>query len=87
MERISSSSSHLLGIMQKIEKAMVEHGAQSEEADEMRKLAEKFAEDQPPPVSYRQAYVSACIRAFSAQRNRRRRQPVDVRQRLAKCRC
>ena len=58
------SPSRLLGIMQKIEKAMVEHGTQSEEANEMRKLADKFAEDQSPPVSYRQAHISACLRAF-----------------------
>ena len=30
----------------------------------MRKQAEKLAENQPPPVSYRHAYVSACLRAF-----------------------
>ena len=58
------SSSRLLGVMQKIEKAMIEHGSQSGETNEMRKLADKFAEEQPPPVSYRQAYISACLRAF-----------------------
>ena len=58
------SSSRLLGIMQTIEKSMVEHGTQSEQAEDARRLADKFAEDQPPPVSYRQAYISACIRAF-----------------------
>jgi len=58
------SSSRLLGIMQKIEKAMVEHGTQSEQAEEARRLLDKFAEDQPSPVSYRQAFISACIRAF-----------------------
>ena len=58
------SSSHLLGIMEKIEKAMVDHGVDSEQAEEARKLADKFAEEQPPPVSYKQAHISACIRAF-----------------------
>jgi hypothetical protein len=58
------SSSRLLGIMQKIEKVMVEHGTQSEQVEEARRLADKFAEGSPPPVSYRQALISACIRAF-----------------------
>ncbi len=58
------SSSRLLGIMEKIEKVMVEHGVDSEQAEEARKLANKFAEEQPPPVSYKQAYISACLRAF-----------------------
>ena len=57
-------SSRLLGVMQKIEKAMIKHGAQSEETNEMRKLAEKFANEQPLSVNYRQAYISACLRAF-----------------------
>lgn len=58
------SSSRLLGIMQKIQKEIVEHGVDSEQAEEARKLADKSAEEQPLPVSYRQAYISACIRAF-----------------------
>jgi hypothetical protein len=58
------SSSRLLGIVQKIQKAMVEHGADSQQAEEARKLVGKSTEDQSPAVSYRQAYISACLRAF-----------------------
>lgn len=57
-------SSRLLGVMQKIEEAMIQHGSQSGETNEMRKLAGKFAELQFLSVTNRQAYISACIRAF-----------------------
>ena len=58
------SSSRLLGALQLIEKAMVEHGAKSEEVQEIRKQAENSAAEQPEPKNYRQSYISACIRAF-----------------------
>jgi len=58
------SSSRFLGALQLIEKAMAERGVDSEEVQEMRKQAEKFATERPEPHSYRQAYISACIRVF-----------------------
>ena len=64
MERISSVLLRLLGIMQKIEKAMVEHGVDSEQVAESRKFVGKHVEGQPTGHSYRQAYVSACLRGF-----------------------
>jgi hypothetical protein len=69
------SSSRLLGIMQKVEKMMVEHGAKSEEVQEIRKQAENFAAERPEPFSYRQAYISASLRAFLPREIREDRNP------------
>jgi hypothetical protein len=58
------STSYLARSMQLIEKTMAEHGPDSEEAKAMRKLAESWSERPPKPDSYRQAFISACLRAF-----------------------
>ena len=58
------NTNYLLGALQLIEKTMAEHGADSEEVQEMRKQAENFAAEQPEPKNYRQSYISACLRAF-----------------------
>ena len=58
------SSSRLLGALQLIEKAMAERGVDSEEVQEMRKQAENFAAEHPEPKNYRQAFISASLRAF-----------------------
>ena len=58
------SSSRLLGALQLVEKTMAEHGADSDEVQEMRKQAEKFAVERPESDNYRQAFISACLRAF-----------------------
>ena len=80
------SSSRLLGALQLIEKAMAEHGADSEEVQEMRKQAENFAAEQPEPKNYRQGYISACLRAFVSNEISEDGNPWTSCQRLAKSR-
>ena len=78
------SSSRLLGIMQTIEKSMVEHGTQSEQ---VRRREETGRQIRRGPAASSQLQTSLYQRLYPcifAQGNRRRWQPVDVSQRLAK---
>ncbi len=57
-------SSHVLPLLQDIEKKMVEKGTDSSEVEKAREAAMQYAENPLLDFNYNQAYLSASLRAF-----------------------